>query len=380
MGDFPAKWSWVRDLPEGGQGHTFVVRSAAGSDAKLYVLKRLKNPNRREYFVREIQACMSLNHPNVLKVVEHGETPKGKPFLVTEYCARGSLNDHKKFADPGTGMRLFHEIVAGVAHAHAHVKPIYHLDLKPANILLADETPVVGDFGICFIEDNELNMTSEGPRGSMYYCAPELRGPKIEGNSPPAAADVYSLGKVLYWLFTGDVYDGHEDDYGDLPNRKLARLFPAFPQFAFVDELVTQMVRRNPDQRIANANDLRDRVQQVVRRIEAGGRVLDLKVSQQCLYCANGHYRAAHDQIHVTGFPQHGNPKFPEIDKRRVRDDATDPQKSLYATMQAVARTFFGGTHLNPGMPLFLVCDYCGNIQYFRLDLTQDGHGENWRP
>src|SRR5258706_7805796 len=47
-------------------------------------------------------------------------------------------------------------------------------------------------------------------RGSMYYCAPELRGPKIEGNSPPAAADVYSLGKVLYWLFTGDVYDGHE--------------------------------------------------------------------------------------------------------------------------------------------------------------------------
>jgi hypothetical protein len=41
------------------------------------------------------------------------------------------------------------------------------------------------------------------------------------------------------------------------------------------------------------------------------------------------------------------------------------------------------GTVLNVhkvGIPLLLICDYCGNVQYFRLDITQDGHGENWRP
>jgi len=50
---------------------------------------------------------------------------------------------------------------------------------------------------MCFIDDNELNQTREGPHDSMYHCAPELRGPKIKGDTPPAAADIYSLGKVL---------------------------------------------------------------------------------------------------------------------------------------------------------------------------------------
>lgn len=381
MGDFPIEWSWVRDLPAGGQGYTYVVRPAGVPDPELYVLKRLKNPKRKDYFEREIKACMTLNHPNVLKLITHGETPKGTPFLITEYCAEGSLSDRKtfRFDDPGKGLRFFAGIVAGVAHAHAHVKPIYHLDLKPANILLKGNTPVVGDFGICFIEDNELNMTSDGPRGSIYYCAPELRGPKIDGTPSLAAADVYSLGKVLYWLFTGEVYDGHEDDYGDAPNRKLAHLFPASPQFAFIDELVAQMVRRNPAQRIATANALCDRLQEVVRRIETGGHVLDLKVPQRCLYCGAGHYRPAHDAIHVAGLPQF-NQKFPEIEKRRVPDNPSYPESSIYATLRSVARTIFGGTNLSPGIPLFLVCDFCGNIQYFRLDLTADGRGDNWRP
>jgi serine/threonine protein kinase len=92
-------------------------------------------------------------------------------------------------------LRLFQEIVAGAAHAHE--KQIRHLDIKPQNILLKVEKPTVGYFGICFIEDNELTSTSEGPHGSMYYCAPELRGPKIKGDTPLAATDIYPLGKVL---------------------------------------------------------------------------------------------------------------------------------------------------------------------------------------
>ena len=197
MGDFPPEWELVSDLPEGGQAHTFVVRRAGASDSRLYVLKRLKNPKRDDYFEREIQACLSLDHPNVLKVVEHGRTPKGKAFLITEYCVGGSLEKMPKFDSPSNGLRFFQQIVAGVASAHAHKPPIYHLDLKPENILLRDGAPVVGDFGICFIQDDQVTLTKEGPRGSMYYCAPELRNPKLTGNPQPAAADVYSLWKVL---------------------------------------------------------------------------------------------------------------------------------------------------------------------------------------
>jgi serine/threonine protein kinase len=96
MGDFPPEWQWIRDLPEGGQAHTFGVRRTEGSDTNLYVLKRLKNPKREDYFEREIQACKTLDHPNVLRLLEHGHTPKGKPFLITGYCSEGIPGPERK--------------------------------------------------------------------------------------------------------------------------------------------------------------------------------------------------------------------------------------------------------------------------------------------
>ena len=110
MGDFPPEWTWVRDLPEGGQAHTFVVRRAGESGPEEYVLKRLKNPSRADYFEREIRACMVLDHPNVLKVLEHGRTPKGKPFLITEFCPGGSLENGPTFGSPAAGLRFFEHL------------------------------------------------------------------------------------------------------------------------------------------------------------------------------------------------------------------------------------------------------------------------------
>jgi len=55
MGDFPANWERVRDLTEGGQGHTFVVPRSGTGDSGLYVLKRVKNPQREDYFDRELE-------------------------------------------------------------------------------------------------------------------------------------------------------------------------------------------------------------------------------------------------------------------------------------------------------------------------------------
>jgi hypothetical protein len=60
-----------------------------------------------------------LNHPNVLKVLEHGHTPKGKPFLITEYCPDGSLEGRPSFASPAAGLRFYEQIVAGVANAQS---------------------------------------------------------------------------------------------------------------------------------------------------------------------------------------------------------------------------------------------------------------------
>ena len=143
MGDFPQEWKWIRDLHEGGQGHTFVVERSDGSDPRKYVLKRLKNPKRKDYFVREIRACMALDHPSVLKIVHYGETPNGKPFLITEYCEKGSLTEQPALGRPLAGLKVFNQICSAVAHAHEHAPGICHLDIKPENIFLKDETPVL---------------------------------------------------------------------------------------------------------------------------------------------------------------------------------------------------------------------------------------------
>jgi len=258
--------------------------------------------------------------------------------------------------------------------------PISHLDLKPENILLRAGVPVVGDCGICFVDDNEVSITKEGPRGSIYYCAPELRNPKIPERTPLKAADVYSLGEIVYFIFTNDVYDGHEEEYGNDSTHQLVTLFPEYPQFAFVDELVAATVQRNPTERIPDATQLLKRVNRVINRIEAGGQVLDLRIAQRCLYCGEGKYRPAHELTSDS----RGNPsdKFPKLEERRQASKFKHSIKpSPYDSLNSDAERIVGKIITNDNIaPLFLVCDFCGNVQHFRFDLTADRHGRNWKP
>lgn len=93
-------------------------------------------------------------------------------------------------------------------------------------------------------------------RGSRHYCAPELRNPKIFGDPRLAAADIYSLGKVLFWLFSHQVFDGHEDDYG---GRQLFKLHEN-PHFIWIDELVVELVTKDVSKRLASAAPLKSRL------------------------------------------------------------------------------------------------------------------------
>lgn len=208
-----------------------------------------------------------------------------------------------------------------------------------------------------------------------WFGAPELRNGYLE--NPTKSADVYSLGKLLYWLFTGNVYDREEQDY---EQRRLAQVLNnSVPAYAFADELVEVTVKYKPsDRKISDAKDFGTATRQNIDRIKAGGHVLDLNVPQRCIFCGLGFYRPAHDHVSL---PPSTRPtaKWPVLEARRDPPRLELPafgEVNIYATMREVADIVIGNKH---GKPLLLVCDRCGNVQYFRLDLA-DGYGKNWRP
>jgi serine/threonine protein kinase len=351
MPDFGPKWEWVRDLDEGGQGHAFVVKQKGMDSEKLYVLKRLKNPRRTGRFAREIKACMTLQHENILKIEDFGDLPgkePQKPFLVTEYCGKGNLTDGdnlpKSLID---SLKLFRQICAGVAHAHQ--QRIAHRDIKPENIFLrVDRTPVVGDFGICFINEDaagaRLTSTLE-VAGSRWYCAPELRDGKFESGDAQLTADVYSLGKLLFWMVSGKQIFDREDHRH--PRYRIGQDEPSNPAYELINQLLDRCIVSQPSQRIQDAVSLVYEVDQLINVIEAGGYPITLEVPHRCLFCAKGTYKVV-----VNGL-----------------QDGTEMNESNRAN------SMFGWGAPDRPVWLVMVCDACGNVQIFRPDLPHSRRG-----
>jgi len=195
---FGDRWEIVENIGEGGQAHAFIVRDVKGDGPTVYVLKRLKNLERLERFKREIEAVRNLNHPNIVRLIDF-DVDAPKPYLVTEYCSGGSLDKAEPFwkKSPVIALELFQQICEGVGFAHS--QGVIHRDIKPSNIYLrnADGPAVIGDFGICYIEQNGERLTlTEEAVGPRIFMAPELEGGRLEDISKKS--DTYSLGKVLY--------------------------------------------------------------------------------------------------------------------------------------------------------------------------------------
>lgn len=116
------------------------------------------------------------------------------------------------------GLALFREILLGVEAVHA--AGIIHRDLKPANILLVNDVAKVADTGLCLIVGENRATPTDEAVGPRYYMAPELEhGRNLDVDY---RADLYSLGKLLYWLLSGGVNLPRES-FND-PDRRLWRM------------------------------------------------------------------------------------------------------------------------------------------------------------
>jgi serine/threonine protein kinase len=297
------------------------------------------------------------------------------------YSGRSLQDGWARPAPPAELFKLFADICDGVAHIHT--KGVVHRDLKPANVFLDGCRAVVGDLGLGFRFGAESLTESMEVATARWFGAPELRNGHLE--RPLPSVDVYSLGKLLYWLFTRRVYDRDEQDY-EVEDRKLSQVLGKvgidtsagiiddrlIHAGAFADDIVSLTVRYQPSDRVQTAGELALAVRRLIARFECGGRALDLRLPQRCLFCGNGEYRpvAAPPNVELRTAP-------PDQDVLAAyRPGVWAEMRSQ--TNSAIGQAFAGGGGNLP-VPLNLICNYCGNMQHFRWNRGPQAQ-KLWKP
>ncbi len=192
-------------LGQGGMGVVYRARQR-GLD-RLVALKMIRagshaGPEHLLRFQIEVRAVARLRHPNVVQVYDVGEAD-GLPYVALELLEGGSLESRVAGTPQpeGRSAELIETLARAIASAHR--AGVVHRDLKPANVLFnADGTPKIADFGLAKRLDQEDGQTHSGQvMGSPSFMAPEqARG---LGRAVGPAADLYSLGAILYEMLAG---------------------------------------------------------------------------------------------------------------------------------------------------------------------------------
>jgi serine/threonine protein kinase len=210
VGRVVGNYKLVSVLGHGGTGTVYLGERADRQYSAQVAVKIVDNGTMQGElglrFRAERQILASLNHANIARLLDAGETDDGNPFLVMEYVHGEPLD---RFCDrQRLGVRerllLFLDICSAVQYAHQNL--VVHRDLKPANILVtAEGAPKLLDFGIAKLLDaGEAAAAMALTRMNDRLLTPEYASPEqILGRPVTTASDVYALGVVLYELLTG---------------------------------------------------------------------------------------------------------------------------------------------------------------------------------
>lgn len=277
------RYTLVEKLGAGGMGdvykghHTSLDQYRA---IKVLPAHLSRNPELVERFMREARHYAGLSHPNIVRV-EHVGDQDGDYFMVMDYVQGHSLREIIDDRGPlpvERGISIALQVCEALAHAHE--RGVIHRDVKPSNVLIAPERAgeraVLTDFGIARgLEPEEPGLTAAGISvGTPEYMSPEqIRGEPLDGRS-----DLYSLGVVLYEMFTGElpfaarskanVKRMHLEKVPDPPRT----LVPELP--SALEELILRALEKNPSRRPASARAMGEALM-VLRAEPTGPRASD---------------------------------------------------------------------------------------------------------
>ena len=199
-----------RLLGRGGMGAVYLANRVDGQFEQQVAIKLIDLPLAtdvfRERFRQERQILAGLQHPFIARLLDGGVTGDGDPYLAMEYVKGVPITrfcETRELAIPQR-LRLFKSVCEAVQFAHQNL--VVHRDLKPDNILVAEDgTPRLLDFGTAKLVSPTLaGPESEMTRQGYQTFTPQYASPEqVFGNPITTASDTYSLGVLLYLLLTG---------------------------------------------------------------------------------------------------------------------------------------------------------------------------------
>ncbi|MEO5625449.1 MAG: serine/threonine-protein kinase, partial [Dokdonella sp.] len=288
-------WKLVRELGHGGMGAVYLGERVDGDFQQRAAIKLVRTGwdagELQRRFRSERRILASLDHPNIARLIDGGETIDGKPYLAMEFVDGKPLCAYcdTKRLPLIERLRLFVSICAAVAHAHRSL--IVHRDLKPSNILVNTDGEVkLLDFGIARLLEPGTHATSSALRMfTPEYAAPE----QVRGDAVTTSVDVYALGLMLYELLTGRRPYGQAASTPAAYERAILTDEPARPSLLAqahdaqslalaqarvldpnqlgaslrgdLDAIVLKALRKEPEQRYASVEAFADDVQRYLR-------------------------------------------------------------------------------------------------------------------
>jgi len=241
----------------GGMGEVYLARNRSGSPVALKILRRhlVTSPQAIDRFQIEARAASALHDPNIVTVYESGDSPAGL-FLAMEWVEGPTFRQLMASGAAEVRDAIDWGEQAASALAAAHDADIVHRDIKPENIILRKDGVVkILDFGLARLagpvriepDSTGASGTISGTlSGTLLYMSPEI----LRGETASSASDVFSLGALLYELWTGrhpfagetplDVYEAIECREVVAPSSLRA----AIP--LEIDSLILRMLNRDP--------------------------------------------------------------------------------------------------------------------------------------
>ena len=253
-------------LGRGGMGTVYRAKHVAlNRDVALKLLASefAGDDEFRERFLRECELAASLDHPNVVPVYDAGEAD-GTLYIAMRYVPgidlRGMIRREGRLS-PHLAIAVLEQVAAALDAAH--VLGLVHRDVKPSNVLIADEhgaeatlRAFLCDFGLSKRVTEAPDQTTERPLWTVHYVSPE----QIRGKHVDARADIYSLGCMLFECLTGSVPFPRDSEVAVLyahleagpPLVSTGR--PELP--SELDDVVSSALAKSPADRPASASEL----------------------------------------------------------------------------------------------------------------------------